>query len=68
MTYVCYVLNHTARRSLGWKAPITVATGQENDRSLVLRFTFWEGVFIYDSEASFPDSREVYYQMFPRRT
>lgn len=60
MTYVCFVLNHAARRSLGWKTPHAVATGHENDLSIVLRFSFWEPVFVCDREAHFPDSWEAF--------
>ena len=39
------VMNHTARKSLGWRPPLEVLTGQTIDISILLCFMFWDVVY-----------------------
>ena len=39
-------MNHTAERSLGWRPPLQVLTGQKVDISIILCFLFWDIVYV----------------------
>jgi hypothetical protein len=45
LTYVCYVLNHTAHESLNWQTPLFYLTGHATDISVLLQIQFWEPVY-----------------------
>ena len=45
LRYVCDVMNLTSERSLGWRPPLEVATGQTQDISILLCFAFWDVVY-----------------------
>jgi hypothetical protein len=60
MSYVCFVLNHTACKAINWQLPLRVLTGVTPDISPLLRFSFWQPVYYAMNEPSFPsDSREA---------
>ena len=40
------IMNHTAEKSLGWRLPIEVLTGQTPDISIFLCFLFWDVVYV----------------------
>ena len=42
MQWVCDVMNHTAEKSLKWRPPLQVLTGQTIDISIMLVFMFWD--------------------------
>ena len=50
--WVADVMNHTAERSLGWKPPLQILTGQTVDISILLCFLFWDVVYVqrYDDK------------------
>ena len=54
LTYVCFVLNHTAVGSLHWRTPIEKLTGSTPDISSLLCFQFWEPVYYKLDDSSFP--------------
>jgi hypothetical protein len=56
MEYVCYVLNHIAHKSLNYKTPLQMLTGQTTDISTLLHFTFWEEVYFSKLDTSFPST------------
>ena len=57
--YVIYLWNHIAMVSLGNVTPIQIATGVQPDISALLHFRWWEPVYYYDDDATFPSqSRE----------
>ncbi len=43
--WVADIMNHTAERSLGWRTPMEVLTGQTVDISKFLCFLFWDPVY-----------------------
>ena len=43
--WVADVMNHTAEKSLGWRPPLEVLTGQTVDISIMLCFMFWDVVY-----------------------
>ena len=43
--WIADVMNHTAERSLGWKTPMEVYTGQTPDISKFMLFMFWDVVY-----------------------
>ena len=43
--WVAYIMNHTAERSLGYRTPIEVLTGNTPDISIMLCFMFWDVVY-----------------------
>ena len=60
MSYVCFVLNHTACKAINWQIPMKVLTGSTPDISPILRFSFYQPVYYAVNEPSFPsDSREA---------
>ena len=54
LTYVCFVLNHTAVGSLHWRTPIEKLTGSTPDISALLCFRFWEPVYYKLGDSEFP--------------
>ena len=44
--WVADVMNHTAEKSIGWKPPLQVLTGQTLDISIVCVFMFWDIVYV----------------------
>ena len=59
MQYICYVLNHTACKSILWQVPMALWDGATPDISPLLRFEFYESVFYLLEEYSFPkETRE----------
>ena len=44
LQYVCFVLNHVAMASLGWRTPVEWLIGTTPDISNLLQFIFWEPV------------------------
>jgi hypothetical protein len=58
LQYVCYLLNHTYNSTIN-DVPLTRLTGTTDDISPLLRFHFWEPVYYFKSETSFPsESKE----------
>ncbi|MGH3053882.1 MAG: chromo domain-containing protein, partial [Gaiellaceae bacterium] len=58
MQYVVYLLNHLAMPKLKQRTPIEVAFGNTPDISNLLQFHWYEAVYVYDKQASFPTSKE----------
>jgi len=59
LQYVCFLQNHLARRSLGWRCSVEWILGFTPDISVLLQFEFWEPVFYALYESGFPrDSME----------
>jgi hypothetical protein len=54
LMYVCYILNHTATESLGWRTPLEKLNGQTPDISALITYHFWEPVYYMIEDASFP--------------
>ena len=46
LTWTADVMNHTAEKSLGWRIPLEVLSGQTIDISIVLCFLFWDVVYV----------------------
>ena len=46
MKWVADVMNHTAERSLGWRPPLQVLTGQKVDISVFMCFLFWDVAYV----------------------
>ena len=44
--WVADVMNHTAEKSLDWRPPLEVLTGQTIDISIILCFLFWDVVYV----------------------
>jgi hypothetical protein len=44
--WVADIMNHTAEKSLGWRPPLQVLTGQTVDISIILCFMFWDVVYV----------------------
>ena len=44
--WVADVMNHMAEKSLGWRPPLEVLTGETVDISLLLCFVFWDVVYV----------------------
>ena len=59
LQYVCYLYNHLAHASLGWKTPLQALMGTTPDITALLQFSFWERVYYHVDDSSFPsDSTE----------
>ena len=57
--YVCYLMNHTAYKSIGWRTPMEWLLGYTPDISVLLQFRFYEPVYYSNHGATFPgDSSE----------
>ena len=54
LSYVCFVLNHTAVGSLNWRTPIEKLNGSTPDISSILCFRFWEPVYFKLDDSDFP--------------
>ena len=54
LSYVCFVLNHTAVGSLHWRTPIEKLTGSTPDISSLLCFQFYEPVYYKLDDNDFP--------------
>ncbi|HSN65310.1 MAG TPA: hypothetical protein VLS94_01660, partial [Fusibacter sp.] len=52
--YVCFLMNHLATESLGWKTPMQVYTGETSDVSPLLHFQFYEEVNYMRHSSDFP--------------
>ena len=46
LKWICAVMNMTAEKSLGWRTPLEVLTGQTTDISIALCFLFWDVVYV----------------------
>jgi len=46
LKWVAHVMNHTVEKSLGWRTPNQVLTGQTSDISILLCFMFWDKVAV----------------------
>ena len=46
LEWVADVMNLTAEKSLGWRVPLEVLTGQTQDISILLVFGFWDVVYV----------------------
>ena len=44
--WVADVMNHTAKRSLGWQPPLQVLADQKVDVSIILCFLFWDVIYV----------------------
>ena len=56
MQWVCDVMNHAAEKSLKWRPPLQVLTGQTIDISIILVFMFWDVVHVSrKGDSSFSD-------------
>ena len=48
LQWVADVMNHTAEKSLGWRPPLEVLTGQTVDISIIIcGFLFWDVVYVH---------------------
>ena len=54
LMYVCLLLNTTASAALGWVPPLQVLTGQTQDISAFLHFSFYEPVYYHPERDEFP--------------
>jgi hypothetical protein len=54
LLYVCFILNHTATASLGWRTPMAVLTGSTTYISIILRFGWWEPIYYKLDDSDFP--------------
>jgi hypothetical protein len=54
LAYVCFVQNHTAIKSLGWRTPAEWLLGYTPDISVLLQFEFWEPVYYAKYDPKFP--------------
>ena len=54
LRHVLDIAEHTARKSLGWRTPYEVSTGETDDISFLLRFLFWQLVLFFDPSAKIP--------------
>lgn len=53
MTWIADVMNHTSEKSLNWKPPLQVLTGETIDISIILTFLFWDVVYVQ----RYPDTK-----------
>ena len=54
---VCFIQNHAAQASLGWRTPTEWLLGCTPDITALLCFHFWEPVCYAVKEASYPEQR-----------
>ena len=52
--YVCFLQNHTAYKSLGWRTPTEWLLGYTPDISVLLQFVFYQPVYYKVRDPSFP--------------
>ena len=55
LKYKCFLKNHTAHESLGWRTPSEWLLGYTPDISVLLIFVFWEPVYYAVNEATWPE-------------
>jgi hypothetical protein len=59
LQYICFIMNHIALASLGYRTPTEWILGFTPDISILLVFIFWEPVYYKKYDAKFPnDSTE----------
>jgi hypothetical protein len=56
LAYVCLLLNHLASNALGWIPPNQALTGQTQDISKFLHFSFYEPVYYHPYSDAFPSA------------
>ena len=56
--YSAYLLNHLAMKSLKWKTPIEVATGDTPDISNLLQFHWYQKILYHDPKSPYPNTKE----------
>ena len=44
--WIADVMNHTAEKSLGWRIPMQLISGETVDISILLLFLFWDVVYV----------------------
>ena len=54
LRHVLDIAEHTARKSLNWRTPYEVSTGQTGDISFLMRFLFWQLVLFFDPSSKIP--------------
>jgi hypothetical protein len=54
MEYVCYLLNHLATESIGWRTPLQLLTGETTDISTLMHFHFWQLIFFMHQSSNKP--------------
>ena len=54
LSYVCLLLNYLASPTLGWVPPLQALTGQTQDISAFLHFSFYEPVYYHPGADEFP--------------
>lgn len=63
LEYAAYIMNRSARKTLGWRTPYEALCGQTPDISILLHFEFWEQCLIknyQDKGTGFPSkSNEI---------
>ena len=57
--YVSFLLNHRAHKSLKWKTPIEKAFGYTPDITVLLQYAYYEPIYYFDHEQSFPHTKEL---------
>ena len=62
---VCYVVNHVASETLGWKTPLSILTRSTTNISAMLQFYFWEPIYYatadvlkYEGKPRYPSELE----------
>ena len=55
LQWIADVMNHTAEKSLGWRPPLEVLTGQTVDISILLVFMFFDVVYV----PRYPDAKHT---------
>ena len=60
MLYVVYLFNRCAMETLAWRTPHEMALGETPDLSALLQFSFYEPVYYFDEEASYPETKEKF--------
>jgi hypothetical protein len=61
LQYVCYVMNHTALKSIKWRTPLEVLNGVTPDISVIKdTFRFWDHVYILRYESGSEASRRTF--------
>jgi hypothetical protein len=58
MLYACLIMNHLASAALGWKSPEQVLTGQTQDISTFLHFSFHEPVYCNSYSNTVPSASD----------
>ena len=58
LEYVCFVMNHTAMESLGWRTPVEWLLGYTPDITVLLQFMFYEPVYYLKFEGDSNDDAE----------